>query len=136
MQGGDFHNLITGILGLEHEVGLADLAILHALLRAGALPGVVEAVDRITNEGNQADPLAQKLVMQHGGVLDDADQMRGHGRHLRDHDPAEGVGQADIAARECELDGVLGDLQDLCGDFLHIYYIEVEGLIAMPLFKY
>lgn len=136
MQRGHLHDLIAGVLGLQHEVSLAGLAILHTLLRAGALPRVVEVIYRVADEGNQADTLAQELVVQDGGVLDDADQMRGEGRHFRDHDPAEGVGEADVASGEGELDGVLGDLKDLCGNFLHIYYIEAEWVIAMPLFKY
>lgn len=65
--------------------------------------------------------------MQDRCVLDDAYEMRGECWHFRDHDPAEGVGEADVASGEGKLDGILGDLQDLCAHFLHIYYIEVEG---------
>ena len=58
-----FHDLVSLVLGLQHEVGLAHLAVLYLLVDALTFPRVLELVNRITHEGNQPDPLTEKLVM-------------------------------------------------------------------------
>jgi hypothetical protein len=64
MQGSNFHDILSGVLGLQYKISFADLAILNTFLSAGALPRVLKLIDCITDERNQADPLAKKLIMQ------------------------------------------------------------------------
>ena len=49
--------------------------------------------------------------------------MGRQGRHLRDHDPPEGIGKADIAVVDGEAEGIGPHVQDLQTDLLHIYVI-------------
>jgi hypothetical protein len=49
------------------------LAILDALLRAGALPWVFEFVDGVADERNETDALTEKLIMEDGGVFNYGD---------------------------------------------------------------
>ena len=64
MHGGDFHDLVARVLGLQNEVSLADLTILHCLLRAAAGPRVLKIVDGVADERYESDSLTEKLVMQ------------------------------------------------------------------------
>ena len=45
--------------------------------------------------------------------------MRGEGGNLRDHDSPEGVDQAGVAAGDCELDGLRGQLEYFNANLLH-----------------
>lgn len=64
MERGDLQYVLAGVLGLEDEVCLAEEAVLHAFLSAGALPGVFEFFDCVTDEGDESDPLAEELVVE------------------------------------------------------------------------
>lgn len=48
----DFHDLLAGVFGFQHEVGLAALTVFHRFLCTAAGPRVLIVVYSITNEGD------------------------------------------------------------------------------------
>lgn len=110
MEGGDFHDILSSIFGLQYKIGFADLAILNTFFPAGALPRVLELVNCVTDEGNQADSLAKKLIVKHRSVLNNAHKMGSQSWNLRNHNSSEGVGQTHIAASHSQLYPFLADL--------------------------
>lgn len=53
-------------------------------------------------KGNQAQPMCEHLVLNHGGVVLDVDVLDGERRDLGDEDSSEGVGQRGVDADEGE----------------------------------
>ena len=130
----DFPGFVALVVDLEGEVVFADLAVVDVFLGAVAVPGVLEVVDSLAVEGDESDSLGEELIMEDGGVFDDADEVGGEGGDFGEEDPAEGVGEADVAVVEDELDFVGGEFQDLATDFGHEIII-VEGALPMQ-FKF
>ena len=64
MQGGHLEDGLLGVLCFKDEVGLASLAVFDRFLPAVAGPGVLEVVDRVGHEGDEADALAEELVVE------------------------------------------------------------------------
>ena len=64
VEGCHLQNILTGVFCFEDEVCLAEKAILHAFLSAGALPRVFEFFDCVADEGDESDPLAEELIVE------------------------------------------------------------------------
>jgi hypothetical protein len=96
---------------LQPEVNLALLA-LESVARHALLTEVV-LVDIVACEGNKSNAVRYELVVQRRGVLAHFHQVDGHRGYLSDDDPPECVCDRKVSVEEHELDGVLGEFEDL-----------------------
>ena len=68
------------------------MAVVYCFFCADAGPGVPELIDHVADEGDEADALAEELIVEDGGVFVDGDEVGGEHGDFGDHDSAEGVG--------------------------------------------
>jgi hypothetical protein len=93
---GDFKNLSIGVFDTEDKILFAPSAVFDFLDCALALPGVIKFIGLVADEGDEADSLTEPFVVQYGGVLNDADEVRGQCGYFGDEDSAKGVGQTHV----------------------------------------
>ena len=92
VEGSDFTDFLVGIFDVEDKILFAPSAVFDFFNRTLALPRVVELISPVANEGNETNPLTKPLIVEHGGVLDDTNEMRGQCGDFGDEDPPQGVG--------------------------------------------
>lgn len=92
VEGSDFTDFLVGIFDVEDKILFAPSAIFDFLNRTLALPRVVELISPVANEGNETNPLTKPFVVEHGGVLDDTNEMGSQCGDFGDEDPPQGVG--------------------------------------------
>lgn len=97
IKGGDFTDLLIGVFDTEYKILFAPSAVFDFLDGALALPGVIKLIGLVADEGEEADSLAKPFIVEYGGVLNDADEVRGQCGYLRDEDSAKGVGETHVA---------------------------------------
>lgn len=103
IKGGYFADFLICVFDTENKILFAPSAILDFFNGALAFPGVIKLIGFVTDEGNEADSLAEPLIMEYWGVLDDANEMRGQGGYLWDEDSAESIRQAYVTTRQWKL---------------------------------